>query len=314
MITLALIGVGKWGQNYLNTASNLENVEIKYICAQTSQTLNSLPNRYVKTLSIQDLLKNKKIDGFIVATPAITHFAIAQQLLSLGCNLLIEKPLTTNLNDALKLQKTWQIKKPKILIGHLYLYNPAYQTLKQSFKHMKKIKLIRFEGLSSAARKDISVIWDWGPHPVSILLDLIKQPIVEVAACGSISKNSNTKLYDTVDALIRFANGIKASIHISWFGSSKIRRLTVNAENERIEFDDTNTNQRKVVLHRNNTPPQYLRYKPETSLTQELIEFIAAIEGSKKITSDINFGVKVVRVLSAIEQSVSNHGKLVKLD
>ncbi|MDO8573439.1 MAG: Gfo/Idh/MocA family oxidoreductase [Candidatus Daviesbacteria bacterium] len=292
MITLALIGIGKWGQNYLRTAATLKNVQIKYVCAQTQQTLNLLPHAYIKTLSVNDLLKYKDIEGFILATPASTHFVIAKKLLSLGNNLLVEKPFTTNYRQAFELRKIWQNKKPQVLIGHTYIYDPAYQSFKKALEDTKTINSMHFEGLSSHIRNDISVIWDWGPHPVSIFLDLIKQPVVEVTATGSIA-DPNNKLYDTTNALIRFANGIEASISISWLGSHKVRRLTIKRKNKKRELDYTKTT--------------------GSALTEELVEFTQAIQGIKKITSNIDCGVSVVKILSAIEKSVKNNGRLIKL-
>ncbi|MDP3758185.1 MAG: hypothetical protein Q8Q86_00545, partial [Candidatus Daviesbacteria bacterium] len=217
-----------------------------------------------------------------------------------------------NYKEALELQKIWQIKKSKVLVGHLYLYNPAYQKLKKLFKRIRKMKSIHFVYLSSPIRKDISVIWDWGPHPISMLLDLIKQPPVEVTAFGSI-KNPQSKLLDTANVSIKFNNDIEASIHISWQGFRRVRRLTVEAENGRIEFDDTNTANQKILFSKPNTPPHYPKYKPGLALTEELKEFAKAIKDSNNITSDINMGVSVVKVLFAIEQSVKNNGKLIKL-
>lgn len=314
MTTLALIGAGRWGKNYLNTADTLKDkdIEIKYVCAQNQQTLNLLPDTYIKTLSIEDLLENKKIDGFIIATPATTHFAIAKHILSLGHNLLIEKPLTVNYNQALTLQKIWQNKKSKVLIGHTYLYDPAYQVFKKIFEGIETYKSIVFEGLSSPVRKDVSVIWDWGPHPISLLLDLIKYPVVEVRAIGSI--NHPGKLFDRIKALIHFANGIEASIHISWFGSRKVRRLTIEGEKKKIELDYTNTTNRKIIFHKSNKLLQYPKYESISPLTKELLEFVKAIKGLRKITSDMNIGVSVVKVLTAIEKSAINKGLPVKLN
>lgn len=293
MTTLALIGVGIWGKNYLHVVDSLDNCVIKYVCAQSQKTLDSLPNKYIKMTS-SDKLLDLDIDGIIIASPASTHFEIAKKFLSQGCNLLIEKPLTTSYSQALELQHIWHIKKPKVLIGHIYLYNSAYQEFKKLFiRHIKTATSICFEGLSSPIRHDVSVIWDWGPHPVSLLLDLVKQPIIEVRATGSI-ENSNSNLYDTVSALILFANGIEASIHISWLGTHKVRKLTIETKSRTMELDYIKTT--------------------GSALTGELIEFIEAIQNSKKIMSDISMGVEVVRILTAIEQSTMNGGQLVKLD
>ncbi|KKQ83424.1 MAG: Oxidoreductase domain protein [Candidatus Daviesbacteria bacterium GW2011_GWF2_38_7] len=313
VITLALIGTGKWGRNYLHTAKNIKDIEIKYICSQTQKSLDSLPNSYIKTLTINDLLKNKDIDGFIIATPISTHFDIAKKLLALNHNLLIEKPLTANYDRALQLQRIWKITKPKVLTGHLYLYNPAYRRVKTLFKKIKSVKSINFEGVCSPIRKDASVIWDWGPHPVSIILDLVKSQIIKVKAIGSINQSRNN-LYDTVKFKMLFANNLEAVINISWFGTHKIRKLTIEGTDEKIEFDDTNISNQKITYYKLNQPPQYPKYEKGAALTAQLLEFVMAIRGLQKITSDMNTGVLIVKVLSAIEKSVLGGGAWIGLD
>lgn len=312
MVTLALIGLGQWGKNYLHTATTLKHVRIKYICAQNQQTLDLFPNSYTKVLSVDQLLKHKGIDGFIIATPAKTHFEIAKKLLASGNNLLIEKPLATNYQEAVELQKIWQAKKSKVLVGHTYLYNPAYQVAKKLAKNLR-IKSIAFKGLSSPVRKDISVIWDWGPHPISILLDLIKSPIIAVRAIDQ-NENSNSNLFDIIKVWIRFVNNIEASIHISWSCLRKIRKLTIAGENATIELDDTNTTNQKIVFQKLNQAPQHPAYPSQSPLVNELEEFTQAIQANKKITSDLNMGVEVVKILSVIEQSLKNHGKSIRHD
>lgn len=304
MITLALIGVGKWGKNYLNTANTIKGCLIKYVCSQTLQTLDSLPDSYTKVSSPNDLLKYSDIDGIIIATPAVTHFSIAKQFLSYGFNLLIEKPLTVNYKEALQLYKIWQTKKPKILVAHTFLYNPAFHKFKEIFENINNIKYISFEGFKSPIRKDIPVIWDWGPHPISILLSLIKHPLSQLKAYGN---------YDTVSAHLTFTNGIEAKINISWFGAEKIRKLVAEGKKGKIELDDTNTNNQKVTLYSDNQKIEHPHYNLGLPLKIEFNEFVQALQNKKKITSDINLGINVVKILSAIEKSVNNKGLLIKL-
>lgn len=309
MTTLALIGVGKWGKNLLHSAALLDKVKIKYVCAKTQATLDTLPDTYIKTQSIDSIVKNKDIDGFIIATPTSTHFDIAKKLLLLNKNFLIEKPLTTNYQQALELQTIWQRKKPKVLVGHTYLYNSAFNKCKQLANRIGIIKSIMFEGLLSPKRDDVSVIWDWGPHPISIMLSIVKTDIKEV----KVTKyhKSDVKLYDSIKAKIEFINGAVGFINISWYGNKKIRRLTIQGKNQKIKFDDIN--QQKVSVYQSNQLTYHPKYSLKPSLNYELKEFIDAISYNKKITSDIFLGLKVVKILSAIEQSANNNGKLIKL-
>ena len=261
MINLALIGVGKWGKNYLSTVENIPDCQIKY----------------TRTRDYQDLLSKNDIDGVIIATPGSTHFEIASQFLSKGFNLLIEKPLTTNLEEAEKLLTIWQDKKPKVLVGITYLYHPLYQQLKNKISEVVEIKSLNFEGLSSPIRDDIPVLWDWGPHAVSLFLDLVKSPVSKVNGEGQKDKASLS---------IEFENGVKAFAKFSWTYPEKARKLKVVGTNKTVAVD-------------------FSQPATVSPLTVEVKEFVNAIKNNAPITSDLEFGVKVTRILSAIDSKIS---------
>ncbi len=261
MINLALIGVGKWGKNYLSTVENIPDCQIKY----------------TRTRDYQDLLYKDDIDGVIIATPGSTHFAIASEFLKKGFNLLIEKPLTTNFEEAEKLLDLWTDKKPKVLVGITYLYHPLYQELKNKISEIGEIKSLSFEGLSSPIRDDISILWDWGPHAVSLFLDLVKSPV---------SKASGEGQRDKASLSIEFENGVKAVVQMKWIHPEKVRKLIVAGDKKTIEVDFS---QPALV------PP----------LTVEVKEFISAIKNNTPITSDLEFGVKVTKILFSIDSKIS---------
>lgn len=297
MITLALVGVGKWGQNFLKTASQLDNCKIKYVCSRNQNTLNSLSDEYIKTTSIDDLIESTA-DGIIIATPASTHFEIAKKLLEHNFNLLIEKPLATNFSQALELQNISLTKKAKILVGHTYLYNPAFIECKKLLKRIGAIQSIHFEGRLSPRRDDISVVWDWGPHAISIMLNLIDTPIKNISV---LSDHKSQGKLDSLKTELIFNNDIRGLIDIAWSGSEKVRKLTIKGNNGRVVLDDTNQEGQKITFYGSNQVihPQY---GPEASLTNELNEFVGSLIDNRKITSDINLGVSVVKVLSDIEK------------
>lgn len=311
MVNLALVGIGRWGLNYIKIASSLKGCKIKYLCAQTKQTLDSYSDQYIKTTDFRDFFDINDIDGIIIATPGSTHFKIAKEFLSRGFNLLIEKPLTTNYAEALELQKIWYLKKPIVLIGHIQLYNPAYQKIKRIVKTLGKISSLSFEGLLSPKREDISVIWDWGPHPISLCLDLMKQTAVEVY-CKAIA-NKEDSLYHTAQINLLFASQVNALIKVSWLGDNKRRIFSINGTEGKITFDDSKSEQKISVYRVGQINPEYPKYDNELSLIKEVKEFIKTVEGKGKVVSDINLGVEVTSILSAAEESARNDGKLIKL-
>lgn len=298
MVNLALVGVGKWGQNFLKIASSLENCKVKYVFSKSQKTLKSLSDEYIKTTSLNDLI-DSNADGIIIATPPSTHYEISKKFLNHNFNLLIEKPLATNFKQAIELQKIWRTKRTKVLVGHTYLYNPAFLKCKQLLRKFGKIDLISFEGLLSPKRDDVSVLWDWGPHPISMMLDIIKKPVKNIKLIYAHKRF--TKL-DTLKVELIFEGDIKGLIHLSWYGSKKIRRITIKGSSRKLILDDTNQENQKISFYNLTRIPIHPIYNLENPLTNELKKFIFSIKNNKEIVSDINLGVSVVKVLSEIER------------
>lgn len=317
MITLALIGIGQWGKNFIYTASSIPNCQIKYICSKTAEKLTLVGGDYIKTTNFRDLFNYPDIDGVIVATTGSTHYEISKEFLKRGFNLLIEKPLTLNYLDALKLKSLKDKTKAKVLVGHVYLFDPAYAATKKLFNKLGEIRYISYEGVNRGPyRKDMSILWDMGPHPISILLDLYQDKPVQIKAWALDSLRPNKKLFDIVFMELKFSNGGKAFVKISWLSPFKRRELIIFGSKDAIIYNDLNLN--KVSYYKNIAPrimggdainddfeEFFPPYNSQTPLEMELGEFVEAIEENREIKkSDLDFGVKVARVLEQAERSL----------
>src|SRR5689334_8453144 len=118
MTRIALIGTGKWGINYLNTIEKMNNCKITHIVSLSSKSLSRFSNLYHKTTNYLDLLSESEIDGVIIASPGSTHYKIVNDLIN-KYPLLVEKPLTLSLKNALQINKNGN----QLMVGHVYLYN-----------------------------------------------------------------------------------------------------------------------------------------------------------------------------------------------
>ena len=115
MITLGIIGLGKWGRNYLSAINEIDS-SIKVIVG----------NR----LNWYELVKSKQCDGIIIATPPDSHIKIAMEVLQTNTPVMIEKPLAINHNEALQLQEFEN--NSIILVNHLQLFSPAFEFIKKT--------------------------------------------------------------------------------------------------------------------------------------------------------------------------------------
>lgn len=303
MTTLALIGIGRWGKNYVNTINNLSSCE--------------LPEKFIKTSNYKDLFAFDNIQGVIIATPSSTHFKITKEFLERGFNVLVEKPITTSYKDALEISKIVRKYRNFVMVGHIYLYNPAFLRVKKLIKSIGKIKFISAEGMNyGPIRTDVSALWDWGPHDISMAIDLLGSLPNEVSAYGLCSLHPGTEFYDMCNLKLKFPNGIYCFVNIGWLSSVKKRSMTIVGDKGTIVFDDTI--EKKVTLIKNlGTSKQihYPAFSKESPLALEISSFVSQIQNKEeKNSSSLNMGLDVVKVLEACEKSMKLNGKIIKIN
>jgi hypothetical protein len=105
--------------------------------------------------------RGQKADGYIIASPPETHFAIARDLLSRGCPVIVEKPVTMHPGEARELARMGGIA----YAGHTRLYDPNWTRFKALCGVPKEVS-----ASAGGTRRD--PWWDWGPHLVAMCLDL----------------------------------------------------------------------------------------------------------------------------------------------
>lgn len=326
MINLALIGVGNWGRNFITTVNNLGDCKIKYVCSKTDKNLKLLKGNFFKTTNYKELFKFSDIHGVIIATSGSTHFEIAKEFLKKGFNLLIEKPLALNYSDALILKSLKEKTGAKVLVGHVYLFDPAYIATKELFNKLGEIRYISYESVNNGPyRDDMSILWDMGPHPISILLDLYQQEPLQIRAWALDKLRPKKNLLDIVFMRLKFLDGSEVFIKISWLSPFKRRELIIVGNKEAIVYNDLE--EKKVTYYKNTGPKiingdaiktnserEYPSYGSETPLQMEIKEFVEAIKENREIKkSDLDFGVRVTRLLEAAEQSINDNDKVIEI-
>lgn len=301
MTTLALIGIGRWGKNYINTINSLSFCE--------------LPKEFIKTSNYKDLFAFDNIQGVIIATPSSTHFKIAKEFLERGFNVLIEKPMTTNYKDALELSRIAKKYKDIVMVGHIFLYNPAFLRLKKLIKSIGKIKYISTEGMNyGPIRTDVSALWDWGPHDISMAIDLLGGLPEEVNGYGLSTLRPNTAFYDMCNLKLKFPNNIFVFMSIGWLSPVKKRSMTIVGEKSTIVFDDTIEKKVAIIKNLKTKEIDYPPFPKESPLSEEISSFVNLIRNKEKINkSGLKMGLDVVRVLEACEKSIKLNGKIIRI-
>lgn len=335
MIKVGVVGCGYWGPNLIRNFNGLENAEVVYICDLNEERLAHLKKTYPmikSTTNYDDLLKDSSVDAICIATPVFTHFPLAKKALDHKKHVLIEKPLTSNSEDALKLINLSEKNSLKLMVGHTFEYAPAVRMIKEL---INKNTLGKIFYMSSTRvnlglfQDDINVVWDLAPHDISIMNYLLDDRPVSVNANGSA--NYKKKIEDIAFVAVHYPNNVIAHLHLSWLDPCKIRKLTIVGDKKMVVYDDLNPEEPIKVYDKGVEKQPYYdtfgefkllykfgdTYSPRIESSEplkiECAHFIDCIKNGKEPGSSGHSGYHVVKTLEAAQISIENNGKSVPI-
>lgn len=307
---IAVIGCGNWGKNLVR---NFYNLGFLYkVCDLNPDTLSSMQKQYrnvIVTNRFEDIFKDPKVDGVVISTPSFTHYDLARQALVNGKHVYVEKPVATSSEQTLELYALAQEMGRVLMVGHLLLYHPAVNRLRQLIRegylgHIKSISSDRLN--TNKFRPDKSVIWDLAPHDVSMLAYLMDQEPVDIVSVIGY-QNREDGLVDDAHIDMVFPNDVAGHIHISWVHPIKQVKLIVRGTERSAMIDDTLGENKLHIFNKDdfNSPieefPEYLDIEP---LKLECQHFINCIRHGYDPKTDGMNGYNVVKVLEMAERKM----------
>src|SRR5712692_11332517 len=95
-------------------------------------------------------LREAGADCIHVLTPPHTHAAVALEALSLGCHVLVEKPLAVDVGDCEKIEALAAAKGLKACVNHSLLYDPQVRRALEAVREGKIGKIVSVDILRSS--------------------------------------------------------------------------------------------------------------------------------------------------------------------
>ena len=328
-VKIGIIGVGRWGKNYLRTLNELENADVQWVCATRENTikeaLKANNNPSVKTTTnYKDILNDEEIDAVAIASNGATHYKLAKDALQSNKHVIVEKPLAFHSQDVKELIRISKERKKILMVGHLHIYNPGIKKLKADIDKglFGKINFIHLSHFGNGpVRSDLGVIWDFFPHSISILLHLLGKMPLSVSVNGASYIKNGIEDIATMD--MAFPNKIFATSAASWLYPLKKMDVVVAGEKLYATFDDyakigklkyydsrpSIVNGRVILKDNRYISPLISDAKP---LTEQLKHFLNCVIKNEIPLTDGYEGLKVVSVLEAAQKSLKNNGLNVK--
>ncbi|HNM49758.1 MAG TPA: Gfo/Idh/MocA family oxidoreductase, partial [Candidatus Obscuribacter sp.] len=272
--------------------------------------------RGVKTTSDYDsVLRDSEVSAIVIATPSDTHFNLARQALLAGKHVYVEKPLARDVKHAEELDALATERNLVLMVGHLLLYHPAVNCLKDLIAsgELGDLLFVRSDRMNfNMSRRDWSVLWDLAPHDISMMSYLLDCSSPEVSRVGGWDTLGDG-LVDVAYLDLSFPTGsgdriIPGQVRNSWIDPQKVVRLTVNGTKKTAVLNDTQQED-KLALH-SQTPEgrmvvEYPYYPDAEPLHLECEHFLQCILRGERPRTDANNAYTVVRVLSDVEKRLS---------
>jgi len=339
MVRVGVIGYGYWGPNLVRNIAEAKDLEIAGVSDLRPERLELLKSRYpaVKvTTNFRDLVDSPLIDAIAIATPVSTHFDLAMSALRARKHVLVEKPLATTSEDALRLIDEADRRNVVLMVDHTFVYTGAVRKIYQLISSGELGDLYYYDSVRinlGLFQFDVDVIQDLAVHDFAIMDYLLpgKQPVA-VAATGVSHVPSGKENIAYITAF--FANSMIAHVHVNWLAPVKVRQTLIGGSRRMILYDDVEPSEKIKIYdkgisvsqnHNREEAYQMLvsyragdMWAPKLDMSEalavELAHFAECINGAAKPKTDGQAGYRVVCVLEAAAQSMRNRGALVDLE
>jgi predicted dehydrogenase len=321
-LRVAVAGMGYWGPNIARNFAALPDAQLVWCCDSSEdarERVGPLPAAVRFTTDLDEVLADPAVDAVALATPVPTHAPLAIRVLGAGKHCFVEKPMAQSAADAEAVVGAAPPPSKTLMVGHLLEYHPGVAKLKELIDagQLGRILYIYGNRLNlGKLRADENALWSLGAHDVSVLLRLAGEEPFEVEARGESYMREGIE--DVVFCFLRFPSGLAAHLHLSWLDPHKERRFTVVGDARMATFDDMAIEGKIAVYDKGfdahaDSYGEYITraggsWSPSLSnaepLRLECAHFVRSVRDGKPPISDGAAGVRVVRVLEALQRSL----------
>jgi len=195
------------------------------------------------------MLADDSLEAVVISTPVPTHHELARRALEAGKHVLVEKPPAMRAAEMDELVALAGERDLVLMPGHLLLYHPGVQKLKELIDAGELGEVLCIYGNRQnlgIVRPNENALWSLGVHDLSVILYLLDEEPEEALAHGRDFLTEGVE--DVVFCYLRFPSGKIAHMHLSWLDPHKMRRITVVGREKMVVFDDMDL-ERKVTVY-----------------------------------------------------------------
>ena len=314
MVRVAIAGAGFWGMNHARVLSDLKDCELVGICDIDIGRARRAAEKYRVEAYFNDfetMLKQAKPEAITICTPSTSHVELTISSLHHGLDVLVEKPMATSAEEALKILSTQEKVGRLVMVGFIERFNPAVRLAVELLSNDEIGQIIltysRRIGWWPERIGDVGVVKDTAVHDIDLTMMLFGETPESISARVGRLKH---RYEDHAQIFLTFSTGRSAIIEANWLTPRKKREIHITGERGVISVKFI---EQELVIEKED----YVRIpniKYSEPLRMELEHFIQCVKTSTKPMVDVVDGYRASLIADIILESAALNRQIKVID
>ncbi|MEM3096839.1 MAG: Gfo/Idh/MocA family oxidoreductase [Nitrososphaerota archaeon] len=310
---VAVAGAGFWGMNHARILSEIEDSELVGICdidilkakrAAAKYNIGSYYGDYV------EMIRKSRPEAVTICTPSTTHADLAVTALGYGVDVLVEKPMATSVEEAMRIMDVQNKSGRIVMVGFIERFNPAVRYAMKLVGEEEVGQVIlsysRRIGWWPERIGDVGVVKDTAVHDIDLTLRFFGGLPENVSARAGRLRHRHE---DHAQIFLTFRDGGSAIVEANWLTPRKKREMHITGEKgviavKFIEQELTVEKEDHVMI------PNIKYVEP---LRLELQHFISCVKGAVRPEVDSADGFRAALIADAVLYSAETN-KQIRID
>ena len=330
-LKVGVIGYGYWGPNVVRNFYNTPDATVSTVCDLSPKALQRVQRTYPAmgvTSNPDEILNSPNIDAVAIVTPISHHYRLAKKALENGKHVFVEKPFTSNSVEAEELIEIAARKNLQIMVDHTFLFSGAVRKIRDVIDCGTLGGLYYYDSTRinlGLFQHDANVVWDLAPHDLSIIDYLLPGNPEAIVATGEKHVNGQENV---AFVTMYFPNKVIAHLNVNWLSPVKVRTTLIGGEKKMLVWNDLEADEKIKIYDKGieKGAEHDLRvsyragdlYIPKVeqieALHVEAEYFVQCVRSGQTPINDGQAGLRVVKMLEAIDESLASKGRMVPCD
>jgi predicted dehydrogenase len=237
--------------------------------------------------------------------PTVKHFAVVQEILARGLDVLIEKPIAATLAEAEALLAQAAAGARVVQVGHLEWFNSALRAMAPVIRRPRFVEAHRM-GPYPGRATDVDIVRDLMIHDIDIVQRFVGEEPESVEGIG-VPVLSNE--VDIANARLRFPGGCVANFTASRVSPTPMRKIRFFQADGyfSIDFLEKSAVILRRTLQADGTPKidvQPIQFDPEDALAAQLEDFLEAVRTRRVQSESADAALRALRTALRVVASL----------